>query len=176
MDTGDVESAFGHLLLAGDEAAAFEMLRRSLVDAFLQGDGRVLHRLAAKVGTVVAGAEAGRLVDLALALAASAPAGQAAPWIVRGSAAPTTWTTPTAPDSFFARALVAVQYGEAAEVEQALVDHLGPKDLPDDEVAEYGPTLLARAPAFGSAIFKAHARSASKTCVSAPRQACSRSR
>ena len=43
-----------------------------------------------------------------------------------------------------ARALVAVQYGEADEVERALVDHLGPKDLPDDEVTEYGPTLLAR--------------------------------
>ena len=37
-----------------------------------------------------------------------------------------------------------VQYGEADEVERALSDYLAPKDLPDDEVAQYGPTLLAR--------------------------------
>ena len=47
--TGDIENAFGHFLLAGEEAAAFELLRSSLVDAYIQGDGRVLHRLAAKV-------------------------------------------------------------------------------------------------------------------------------
>ena len=144
VDTGDIESAFGHLLLAGNEAAAFEVLRRSLVDAFIQGDGRVLHRLAAKVGTAAAGGEPGRLVDLALALAASAPAGQAAPWIIRASNRAGDLGDADLARLVLARALVAVQYGEAAEVEQALVDHLGPKDLPDDEVAEYGPTLLAR--------------------------------
>ena len=144
VDTGDIENAFGHLLLAGDEAAAFEVLRRSLVDAFIQGDGRVLHRLAAKVGTAASGGEPGRLVDLALALAASAPAGQAAPWIIRASNRAGDLGDADLARLVLARALVAVQYGEAAEVERAVVDHLGPKDLPDDEVTEYGPTLLAR--------------------------------
>ena len=37
-----------------------------------------------------------------------------------------------------------MQYGEADEVERALSDYAGPKDLPDDEVAQYGPILLAR--------------------------------
>ena len=85
VDTGDIENAFGHLLMAGEEAEAFELLRSRLVDAFIQGDGRVLHRLAAKVGTEAATGEPGRLADLALALAASAPAGQAAPWIIRAN-------------------------------------------------------------------------------------------
>ena len=75
VETGDIESAFGHLLMAGQETEAFELLRSSLVDAYIQGDGRVLHRLAAKVGTEAATGEPGRLADLALALAASAPAG-----------------------------------------------------------------------------------------------------
>ncbi len=123
---------------------AFALLRSGLVDAFVQGDGRVLHRLAAKVGTAASGGEPGRLVDLALALAASAPAGQAAPWIIRASNRAGDLDDADRARLVLARALVAVQYGEADEVERALADHLGPKDLPDDEVAEYGPTLLAR--------------------------------
>ena len=144
VDASDIENAFGHLLLAGDEAAAFEMLRRSLVDAFIEGDGRVLHRLAAKVGTAAGGGEPGHLVDLALGVAASAPAGQAAPWIVSANNRAADLGDVDLARLVLARALVAFQQGEAAEVERALVDHLGPKDLPGDEVAEYGPLLLAR--------------------------------
>ena len=144
VDTGDIENAFGHFLMAGEEAAAFELLRSSLVDAFIQGDGRVLHRLAAKVGTEAAAGEPGRLADLALALAASAPAGQAAPWIIRANNRAGDFDDADRARLVIARALVGVQYGEADEVERALSDYLGPKDLPDDEVAQYGPTLLAR--------------------------------
>ena len=162
VDTGDIENAFAHLLIAGEEAQAFALLRSGLVDAFIHGDGRVLHRLAAKVGTAASGGEPRRLADLALALAASAPAGQATPWIIRASnRAGELDDADRARLVRRARALVAVQYGEAAEVERALADHLGPKDLPDDEVAQYGPTLLARH-GCGSAISKAHARCASK--------------
>ena len=144
VDTGDIENAFGHFLMAGEEAEAFELLRSSLVDAYIQGDGRVLHRLAAKVGTEAATGEPGRLADLALALAASAPAGQAAPWIIRANNRAGDFDDADRARLVIARALVGVQYGEADEVERALSDYLGPKDLPDDEVAQYGPTLLAR--------------------------------
>ncbi len=144
VDTGDVENAFAHLLLAGEEAEAFALLRSSLVEAFIHGDGRALQRLAAKVGAAAFGPEPGRLVDLALALAASAPAGQAAPWIIRASNLSGDLDDADRARLVLARALVAVQYGEADEVERALADHLGPKDLLDDEVARYGPTLLAR--------------------------------
>ena len=51
VEAGDIERAFGHFLMAGEEAEAFELLRSSFVDAYIRGDGRVLHRLAAKVGT-----------------------------------------------------------------------------------------------------------------------------
>ena len=144
VETGDIENAFGHLLMAGEEAEAFELLRSSLVDAFIQGDGRVLHRLAAKVGTEAATGEPGRLADLALALAASAPAGQAAPWIIRANNRAGDFDDADRARLVIARALVGAQYGEADEVERALSDYPGPKDLPDDEVAQYGPTLVAR--------------------------------
>ena len=144
VDTGDIENAFSHLLVAGDEAEAFGLLRSRLVEAFVQGDGRVLHRLAAKIGTEATTGEPGRLADLALALAASAPAGQAAPWIIRANNRAGDLDDADRARLVIARALVATQYGEADEVERALSDYLGPKDLPDDEVAQYGPTLLAR--------------------------------
>ena len=51
---------------------------------------------------------------------------------------------PTALDSCSREALVGAQYGEADEVERALSDYAGPTDLPDDEVAQYGPILVAR--------------------------------
>ena len=65
------------------------------------------------------------------------------PWIIRASNRAGDLDDADRARLVLARALVAVQYGEAAEVERALADHLGPKDLPDDEVAQYGPTLLA---------------------------------
>ena len=144
VERGDIENAFGHLLVAGHETEAFELLRSRLVDAFIEGDGRVLHRLVAKVGTEAATGEPGRLADLALALAASAPAGQATPWINRANDRAGDFNDADRARLVLARALVGVQYGEADETERALSDYLGPKDLPDDEVAQYGPTLLAR--------------------------------
>ncbi len=144
INIGDIESAFGHFLLASQEAEAFELLRSSFVDAYIQGDGRVLHRLATKVETEAAAGNPGRLVDLALALAASAPADQAAPWISRANDRVGDFDDADRARLVLARALVAVQYGEAAEVERALADYAEPQDLPDDEVARYGPILVAR--------------------------------
>ena len=144
VETGDVENAFGHLLLAGEEGEAFELLRSSLVDAFIQGDGRMLHRLVAKVRTDTATGEPGRLADLALALAASAPAGQASPWVMRANNRVGDFNNADRARLVIAQALVAVQCGEAGEAERALSDYAGPADEPDDEVAQYGPTLLAR--------------------------------
>ena len=144
VERGDIERAFGHFLMAGEDAEAFELLRSSFVDAYIRGDGRVLHRLATKVGTEDAPGEPGRLVDLALALAASAPADQAAPWIVRASNRAGEFDDVDRARFVIARALVGVQYGEADEVERALSDYAGSNDLPDDEVAQYGPILVAR--------------------------------
>ena len=144
IETGDIESAFGQFLMAGKEAAAFELLRSSLVDAYIQGDGRVLHRLATKVGPDAASGEPGRLADLALALAATAPAPEAAPWIARANNRAGDFDDADRARLVIARALVAVQYGEAEEVERALSEYSGPTDVPDDEVAQFGPILLAR--------------------------------
>ena len=174
IETGDIESAFGHLLLAGEEAEAFVLLRSSLVDTYIQGDGRALHRLAAKVRTEAATREPGRLADVALALAATAPAEQAAPWILRANNRAGDFDDADRARLVIARALVGVQYGEAAEVERALADYSGPKDMPEDEVAQYGPILLA-APGCGSAISTAHARYASRPWIRSPHQTCSRS-
>ena len=77
-------------------------------------------------------------------MAASAPAGQAAPWIIRANNRADDFNDADRARLVIARGLVAAQYGEADEVERALSDYAGPKDLPDDEVAQYGPTLLAR--------------------------------
>ena len=71
-------------------------------------------------------------------------AGRAAPWIIRANSRAGDFNDVDRARLVIARALVAVQYGEADEVERALSDYLGPKDLPSDEVAQYGPTLLAR--------------------------------
>ena len=144
VETGDIENAFVHLLKAGQETDAFELLRSSLIGVFVQGDGRALHRLAAKVGTETATGEPGRLADLALALAASAPADQATPWIIRANSRADDFNDADRARLVLARGLVAAQYGEADQVEQALSDYAAPKDFPDDEVAQYGPTLLAR--------------------------------
>ena len=143
-ERGDIERAFGHFLMAGEDAEAFELLRSSFVDAYIRGDGRVLHRLATKVGAEGAPGEPGRLVDLALALAASAPADQAAPWIVRASNRAGEFDDVDRARFVIARALVGVQYGEADEVERLLSDYAGSNDFPDDEVAQYGPIIAAR--------------------------------
>ncbi len=141
---GDIESAFGHLLSAEHEAEAFELLRSGLVGAYIQGDGRALQRIVSKVGTEAATAEPSRLADLALALAASAPAGQAAPWIHRASNRVSDLSDTDRARLVIAQGLVGVQYGEAADVERALSNYPESRDLPDDEVFRYGPILAAR--------------------------------
>ena len=142
-ETGDIESAFGHLLDAGHEAEAFELLKSSLVGVYIQGDGRALHRLATKVGEAATG-DPGRLADLALALAASAPAGQAAPWISRATKHAGDLSDTDRARLVVAQGLVGVQYGDAVEVERALSDHAVSQHLPDDEAVQYGPVLAAR--------------------------------
>ena len=144
VEAGDIESAFGHFLTAEHETEAFELLRSSLVSVYIQGDGRALHRLVAKVGTEAATAEPGRLVDLALALAASAPAGQAAPWINRASNCIGDLSDADRARLVIAQGLVGVQYGDAAGVERALSEYPGSRERLDDEVVRYGPILAAR--------------------------------
>ena len=144
VETGDIETAFGHWLDAGREAEAFELLRSSLVSAYVHGDGRGLYRLATKVGDAAIG-EPGRLVDVALALAASAPAGQAAPWMSRATEHADDLSDDDRARLVIAQGLVGVQYGEAVDVERALSDHAASQHLPDDEAVRYGPILAARA-------------------------------
>ena len=144
LESNDFETAFGHLLLAGEEARAFALLRSSFVDVYIHGDGRALHRLAANVGTEAATGAPGLLADVALAMAASAPAGQAAAWISRANSRAVDFDDADLGRLVIARALVGTQLGEADEAERALSGHLGLQQLPDDEVALYGPTVLAR--------------------------------
>ena len=116
----------------------------SLVSAYVHGDGRGLYRIATKVGEAAI-SEPGRLVDVALALAASAPAGQAAPWISRATQHAGDLSDADRARLVIAQGLVGVQYGEAVDVERALSDHAGSQHLPDDEAVRYGPILAARA-------------------------------
>jgi LuxR family maltose regulon positive regulatory protein len=144
IEAGDIESAFDHFLRAGEEARAFELLRSGFVAAYVRGDGRMVHRIAIKAGAEAAIRDPGRLVDLALALAATAPAGQATPWINRATDRAGDFDDADRARLVLARALVGAQYGAADDVEQELSAYPAPKDLPDDEVAQYGPTLVAR--------------------------------
>ena len=144
-ETGDIETAFGHLLDAGQEAEAFELLRVSLVSAYIHRDGRALSRMATKVGDAAI-VEPGRLADLALALAASAPAGQAAPWISRVSEHAGDLSDADRARLVIAQGLVGVQYGEAVDVERALSDYASSQHLPDDEAVQYGPVLAGAHP------------------------------
>ncbi len=67
-----------------------------------------------------------------------------------------------------------MQYGEADEVERALSDYAGPKDFPDDEVAQYGPTLLARTRLWLGDLNGAR-EICEQTSLHSPHQTCSRS-
>ena len=144
IETGDIESAFDHRLAAGQEAEAFELLKDSLVSAYVHGDGRGLYRIATKVGEAAI-SEPGRLVDVALALAASAPAGQAAPWISRVTKYAGDLSDTDRARLVIAQGLVGVQYGDAVDVQRALSDYAGSQHLPDNEAVRYGPVLAARA-------------------------------
>jgi LuxR family transcriptional regulator, maltose regulon positive regulatory protein len=143
-ETGDPENAIGHFLAAGQDAEAFEVLRSNLVGAFYQGDGRMPHRLVAKVESHATTIEPAHLPDLALALAASGPAGEARPWIIRANKHAPDLSDAGRARLAVAQALVALQYGEAVDIERAFSDYRGPKDLPDEELPDSVPSLLAR--------------------------------
>jgi LuxR family transcriptional regulator, maltose regulon positive regulatory protein len=143
-ETGDPENAIGHFLAAGQDAEAFEVLRSNLIGAFYQRDGRMVRRLVAKFeghSTTIAPA---RMPDLALALAASGPAGKAGPWIARANRHASHLTDAGRARLAVAQALLAQQYGEALGIGRAFSGYPDPKDLPDKELAYCVPGFLAR--------------------------------
>jgi ATP/maltotriose-dependent transcriptional regulator MalT len=142
--TGDTENAIGHFLAAGQDAEAFEVLRSNLLGAFYQGDGRMVRRLVAKFGGHLTRGQPARLPDLALALAASGPAGEAGPWVARANRQASQLTDVGRARLAVAQALLAVQNGEALGMERAFSGYRGPKDLPDEELAYCVPSFLAR--------------------------------
>ena len=144
VEVGDPESAIGHFLAAGQDAEAFEVLRSNLVRAFHQGDGRLPRRLVAKIEACSTKIEPSRMPDLALALAARGPAGDAGAWIVRANTHAAELSDALRGRLAVARALLALQYGNAVEVERAFSDYPGPTGLPDQELADFVPGILAR--------------------------------
>ncbi|HTS14323.1 MAG TPA: LuxR C-terminal-related transcriptional regulator, partial [Candidatus Sulfotelmatobacter sp.] len=143
-ETGDHENAIGHLLAGGQHDEAFEALRRNMVGAFLHGDGRLLRRLVAKIQAHSTTIEPTRLPDLALAMAAIGPAGEAAPWIARARQHATELNDSHRARLAFAQAFLALQRGNAVDIERAFSDYPSPQDLPDDEMVPFVPGLLAR--------------------------------
>ena len=144
VETGDPENAIGHFLAAGQDAEAFGVLRRNLIGAFYQEDGRMLRRLVAKFEGDSTASEPARLPDLALALAVSGPTGKAGPWIARANRHASHLTDAGRARLAVAQALLAQQYGEALDIERAFSGYRGPKDLPDEELAYCVPGFLAR--------------------------------
>jgi LuxR family transcriptional regulator, maltose regulon positive regulatory protein len=144
-ETGDPENAIGHFLAAGQDAEAFGVFRSNVVGAFYRGDGGMLRRLAAKIDACSTTIEPARLPDLAVALAASGPAGEAKPWIVRAGKRAADLSDAQRARLAVAQALLALQYGEAVDIERALSGYRRPRDLPDQELADFVPGILARA-------------------------------
>jgi LuxR family maltose regulon positive regulatory protein len=142
--TGDPENAIGHFLAAGQDAEAFGVLRTNVVGAFHQGDGGIPRRLVAKIDACSTTIEPARLPDLALALAASGPAGEAKRWIVRAGKRAADLSDAQRARLAVAQALLALQYGEAVDIERAFSGYRRPKDLPDQEIADFVPGILAR--------------------------------
>ena len=144
-ETGDPENAIGHFLAAGQDAEAFQVLRGNLIGAFYREDGRLLRGLVAQFEGHSTTHRPARLPDLALASAASGPAGKAGPWIARAHRHGTHLTDAGRARLAVAQALVAQQYGDALGIERAFSGYPGPKDLPDAELAYCVPGFLARA-------------------------------
>ena len=144
LDEGDLERALGHLFTAGDEVEAFEILRDNLQGAFYQGDGRLPGRLSNLVegrSTVI---DPARLPDLAVAIAASAPAGEADPWIARADRHEAELGETDRARLAVARAIVALRVGDADGIEAAFGAYATPADIPDPELAGNAASLLAR--------------------------------
>ncbi|HTR92898.1 MAG TPA: LuxR C-terminal-related transcriptional regulator [Trebonia sp.] len=144
VGSGDPENAIGHFLAAGQEAAAFGVFRSNVVDAFYQADGGILRRLIARIGMCSATIDPARLPDLALALAASGPAGEAKPWIVRASKHAADLSDAQRARLAVAEGLLALQYGEAVDIERAFSGYGRPEDFPDEELADFVPGIRAR--------------------------------
>jgi LuxR family transcriptional regulator, maltose regulon positive regulatory protein len=142
--TGDPENAIGHFLAAGQDAEAFEVLQRNLIGAFSQADGRLPGRLAARFEGHLTTSQPARLPDLALALAASGRAGEARPWIARANRHAADLNDVGRARLAVAHALVALQRGEAVDIERALSPYQGPEGVRDKELIDLIPSLLAR--------------------------------
>lgn len=144
LGEGDLERAISHLLTAGDEVDALEILRDNLQGAFYQGDGRLPGRLSDLMkgrSTTIAPA---RLPDLALALAASARTGEAEPWIARAVRHEAELGDTDRARLAVARAIVALRSGDADGIDVAFGAYATPADLPDAELAGNAASLLAR--------------------------------
>jgi LuxR family transcriptional regulator, maltose regulon positive regulatory protein len=142
--TGDPENAIGHFLAAGQDAEAFGVFRSNVVGAFYQGNGCILRRLAAKIEECSTTIEPARMPDLAVALAASGPAGEAKRWIARAGRHAADLSDAQRARLAVAQALVGLQYGEPVDIERAFSGYRRPKDLPDEELVDFVPGILAR--------------------------------
>jgi len=142
--TGDPENAIGHFLAAGQDAEAFGVFRSNVVGAFYQGDGGILRRLVGKIEPCSTTIEPARMPDLAVALAASGPAGEAKRWIARAGRHAADLSDVQRARLAVAQALLGLQYGEPVDIERAFSDYRRPKDLPDEELVDFVPGILAR--------------------------------
>ena len=175
IDAGDIESAFGHFLMAGEEAEAFELLRSSFVDAYIQGDGRVLHRLAAQ------GRNRSRNGRFRSPRRRCARVGRERPCRAgsavdhpRAATAPATSTTPTVLDS------CSRERSLGRNTEKPTRSNERCPTMADQRTSRTTKSLstdpsCSRAPGCGSAISTAHANNASTTWPRSPHRACSRS-
>jgi len=143
-EAGDPEDAISHFLAAGQEAEAFEVLRTNVVDAFYEGDGRKAHRMFARLESYGPTTDPAYLPDLALAVAASGPAGAAQPWIARARKQTTALSEAAQARLSVAQALVALQYGEAGDIDRALSACPRPANLSDESLVSAVPSLQAR--------------------------------
>ena len=144
VETGDAENAISHFLSAGQDGEAFEVFRTHVVDAFYEGDGRKSHRMFAQLESHGSTTDPAYLPDLALAVAASGPAGAAQPWIARARKHATALSEAARARLSVAQALVALQYGEAGDIERALSACPRATNLSDESLVCSVPSLQVR--------------------------------
>ena len=143
VETGDPETAISHFLAAGQDAEAFEVLGSTMVASFYRGDGRTPRRLVAQL-EALSTIEPTGMVDLALALVASGATEEARQWIVRANKHFEALDDVGRFRFALAQAIVALQEGDAVELDRALSDYRIPRDVPDEELVAGVPSLLAR--------------------------------
>ena len=142
--TGDPENAIGHFLAAGQDDEAFEVLRGSLIGAFSQADGRLPGRLADRFEGHSTTIEPARMPHVALALAAVGRTGEAGSWIARAGRHAAVLSDAGRARLAVAQAMVAQHNGEALEIERIFSPYQGSEGLPDEELRDLVPSLLAR--------------------------------